>query len=67
MAWCRCFLLQVHEAMKDKKNYRRDIVLVLLVKLILLALLWSAFFRERPAVVPTKAATHWLQHEEVAP
>ncbi|PXX38614.1 MULTISPECIES: cytochrome oxidase putative small subunit CydP [Aquitalea] len=53
--------------MKDKKKYRRDIAWVLIVKLILLTLLWSVFFRERPAVVPAKAATHWLQHEELAP
>ena len=53
--------------MKDKKKYRRDIAWVLIVKLILLTLLWSVFFRERPAVVSAKAATHWLQHEELAP
>jgi|GEM_PF-6072469 len=53
--------------MPSNKRYRRDIALVLILKLVLLSALWAAFFRDQPEVASTEAATHLLHNPEVAP
>lgn len=46
--------------MKSNGKYLRDIAMVLMIKLILLSIIWAAFFREKPGVATDEVAAHLL-------
>ncbi|WP_199153015.1 cytochrome oxidase putative small subunit CydP [Chromobacterium sp. ASV23] len=47
--------------MKRSSKYRKEIIMVLLIKLILISLIWGMFFKERPNMDAAGVASHLLQ------
>ncbi|WP_434776975.1 cytochrome oxidase putative small subunit CydP [Neisseria sp. Ec49-e6-T10] len=45
------------------KQYRTEIIVTLIVKIIILTILWSLFFRHKQPVDPEKMDQHLLGHQ----